>query len=589
MSFPVSKEPAVQEKEALAVGIAHGGERVWLACSIAFLNLIAGYAFSRWGKTDVQNAMAVGVVPAIYLLLMMVWWWLFSRVRLRDRVVGYIVLLLSLMTPVLLQRSFGMGAMLLTKTVPATLNGLVVVLLLACLLRWSTRRWMLVIYLLGCTFFFCLYRVDTISGNFAPELHWRWSPTMAQHAGSLPLLRRQRTALVPSSVTVGDWPSFRGSSRDGCVSGVRFSTDWKIPPRQLWHIAIGPAWSSFILVENYLFTQEQRGTQEMVTCYQADTGETVWQNAVETQFDDAMGIGPRATPSFAGGYLYAQGVTGILQCLEASTGKRLWMRNLLEDAETAIPDFGFASSPLVVEDRLYIFTGGSTGKSLIAYDRYTGDILWTNGPDTTGYSSPHYARIQGSPQVLMVSNYGIQSFNIADGTLLWEDKWLINGYARCIQPVILDEAHVLLGATVNSGTRRLHVLKENGTWRSEEEWTSRQFRPHFNDGVLHKGYYYGFDGKRIVCLDIETGKRKWAGDRYGGQMLLLVDMDMLLIVSEAGSVVLVAATPNNFQKVSQFHALDGKTWNHPLVAPGRLYIRNAQEAACFELTKMSSP
>ena len=133
------------------------------------------------------------------------------------------------------------------------------------------------------------------------------------------------------------------------------------------------------------------------------------------------------------------------------------------------------------------------------------------------------------------------------------------------------------------GTRLLRIGKQEAAWSVKEEWTTRKFRPYFNDFVFHKGHCYGFDGDRLVCFEAATGKPQWEGKRYGGQVLLLPDMDMLLVLSEAGNVILVPAAPESFTEHASFKALNGKTWNHPVVAHGKLFVRNAEEAACFAL------
>jgi outer membrane protein assembly factor BamB len=346
---------------------------------------------------------------------------------------------------------------------------------------------------------------------------------------------------------------------------------------------VGPAWSSFAAVGDYVFSQEQRGGKELVTCYRAATGEAVWVNQVSARYKDTLGLGPRATPAYDRGKLYTQGATGLLQCLDASTGQTLWKRNLTTDANTGVPGYGFASSPLVVADRVIAFSCGGEGKSVVAYDRVSGEIAWLAGQRTSGYSSPHLALLVGVPQVLMVSDFGLQSLLPETGACLWEHPWKAKQYARCIQPLLVGDDSVVLCATGATGSGRLRIQKQDNTWSAKGEWTTKSFRSYFNDCVFHQGYGYGYDGDRFACIDVQTGERRWSGKRYSGQVLLIADMGVLLVLSEAGDVVLVPATPERFSEIAHFKALSGKTWNHPVVAHGRLFVRNAEEAACFEL------
>jgi outer membrane protein assembly factor BamB len=364
---------------------------------------------------------------------------------------------------------------------------------------------------------------------------------------------------------------------------VRFPVDKNAPPREVWRRPIGAGWSSFIAVGDYLFTQEQRGDEELVTCYEASTGAPVWKNAVQAAFKDSMGLGPRATPAYAGGRLYTQGCTGILQCLDAATGETLWRRDLKDDAERDVPMYGFCSSPLAAGPLVIAFAGRGEGNGLIAYDRITGEEAWRAGELGGGYCSPMIDVVCGAPQVVMASNGGLEAFAPETGNRLWAYAWKSAKYPRSVQPVVWNEEHVLLPATTGTGTRLVHVKAEESGWGADEVWTCEKFRPYFNNGVFHKGCYYGYDGERLACLDLETGERLWKGESFSGQLLLLADMDVLLVLSEEGEAAFVPAVPDGFSVTARFQAINGKTWNHPVIAHGRLYVRNAEEAACFEL------
>ena len=477
---------------------------------------------------------------------------------------------------------YSRGAMLLAYAVPAMTTGAVLVLATTCRLRWPVARWAALVYVIGCAAVFLCLRTDEVGGGLAPVVSWRWSPTEAEISAAVPVAKANGTAVLPAQPGPGDWPGFRGPLRDGVLTGVRFSTDWSTPPRELWRRKIGSGWSSFTAVGDYVFTQEQRGAEEMVTCYAAATGADVWVNRVPAQFQDDMGLGPRATPTFCEGRLYTQGATGVLQCLDAATGTTVWKRDLTKDAEARVPGYGFSNSPLVLGGLIIQFCGGREGRSAVAYDRATGNPVWHAGHGTAVYASPQLAAIAGVPQVLMVCDYGLQSFAPETGALLIDYPWKAEVNPRCVQPLVVDD-RVMVGTTGMMSARMLRIEKNGDAWNAKEEWTSKKFRPYFNDGVLHKGFYYGFDGERIACLDIATGERRWAGKRYGGQLLFLADMEMLLILDDAGDVALVPATPEGFSETARFKAVSGKTWNHPTVAHGRLFVRNATEAACFEL------
>ena len=273
----------------------------------------------------------------------------------------------------------------------------------------------------------------------------------------------------------------------------------------------------------------------------------------------------------------------MLQCLDAATGNAVWKTDLAADAETDVPGYGFASSPLVLGELVIAFSCGGEGKSVVAYDRTSGGVVWRAGHGGSGYSSPHFAVLGEVPQVLMASDSGLQSFMPETGAPLWEYAWKVTTNPRCVQPLVVNGNLVLLGATGTAGSRLFRIEKRDTAWDVKEEWLTKRFRPYFNDCVSHKGYCYGFDGDRIVCVDLKTGERRWEGKRYSGQLLLFPEMDVLLVLSEAGEVILIPAVPERYSEIARFKALSGKTWNHPVVAHGKLFVRNSEEAACFDL------
>ena len=387
---------------------------------------------------------------------------------------------------------------------------------------------------------------------------------------------------VPAPTTEGDWPGYRGPDRDDVVRGVRIKTDWvSSPPVELWRRPVGPGWSSFAVGGGLIYTQEQRGDDEIVACYSLITGKPVWMHRDSTRFWESNGgAGPRATPTLSNGRVYTLGATGILNALDARDGSVVWSRNAASDTGKEVPAWGFASSPLVVGDVVLVHVG-----VLAAYDRLTGDRRWVGPPRGGGYSSPHLLTIDGVAQILLMSGAGATSVAPADGTLLWDHAW---PGTPIVQPAQVADGGVLISTADGmggSGTRRLAVAHGPQGWTVEERWTSKGLKPYFNDFVVQKGHAFGFDGSILSCIDLEDGTRKWKGGRYGnGQFVLLPDQDVLLVLSEEGDLVLVRATPDQFTEVARVPALEGKTWNHPLLVGDVLLVRNGEEMAAFRLS-----
>jgi outer membrane protein assembly factor BamB len=463
-----------------------------------------------------------------------------------------------------------------------------------------------------------LFRTGGVSGGSMADLHWRWTPTpedrlLAQErdapekeaaapsvaapaapageppataAGPIekPPAAAPGTASDPAAAKVDvSWPGFRGARRDGVLPGRRIETDWAAhPPVEVWRRPIGPGWSSFAVAADLVYTQEQRGEQEVVSCYSLGTGRLVWRHGDPVRFYESNGgAGPRATPTVHGGRVYTLGATGILNALDARTGAVAWSRNAAADTAAAMPGWGFTASPLVVDDAIVVATSGR----LASYDIATGSPRWTHTTGGGGYSSPHLVTIDGVAQILLLTGNGATSVAPADGARLWQHVWEVG--VAIVQPGLAGEHDILLGlgdSMGGQGMRRLAVARTPGGWTVEERWTTRGLKPYFNDFVVHEGHAFGFDGTILACINLGDGARTWKAGRYGnGQLLLLPDQDLLLVLAEDGEVALVGATPDKFIEMTRFKAIDGKTWNHPVLVGNLLLVRNGEEMAAFRL------
>ena len=277
------------------------------------------------------------------------------------------------------------------------------------------------------------------------------------------------------------------------------------------------------------------------------------------------------------------GATGLVNALDARTGAVLWSRNAATDTGKTVPDWGIASSPLAVDDLVIVAVAGQ----LAAYDERTGQKRWVGQTGGAGYSSPHFATIAGVPQVLLLRGSRTISVSPADGTLLWEHA---SGppSASIVQPAVAADGTVLIATSDSmggNGILRVAVGHGPGGWNVEERWTSRGLKPYFNDFVAHEGHAYGFDGSILSCIDLGDGTRKWKGGRYGnGQLVLLPEQDLLLVLSEDGELALVSATADKFTEIARLPALEGKTWNHPVVVGDTLLVRNGEEMAAYRLS-----
>jgi outer membrane protein assembly factor BamB len=264
----------------------------------------------------------------------------------------------------------------------------------------------------------------------------------------------------------------------------------------------------------------------------------------------------------------------------------VWAHDIVADAGLKpldVPQWGYSNSPLVVDGLVVVFAGGEA-KSVLAYHADDGELAWSSAGGKQSYSSPQLVTLEGKRQILMHDSRGMRGIEIADGTVLWEHPSASEETMPILQPHPLADSNELVLVT-EAGVELLEVSLENDKWSVESIWRTNQFRANFNDFVTHDGYLYGLDDGIACAIDLATGKRAWKKGRLGfGQVLLLPEQDMLLVSSNKGEFVLVAAKPTAFEEIARFQAIEGKTWNSPVIdGAGRIFVRNGEEFAAFQL------
>lgn len=539
------------------------------------------------------------------MLVILLWWLLFSRARWVERLGAIGTMAVSLVAVWFLKHDTMWLQWLFAYAVPLLALTFVTWAVVTRNLPDRVRRVTMVASIVLACGVWLLFRQDGMNGDHIASFGWRWSasaeerllaqtanepppttvpatsatPAAAPSASVAPVTEAPKESTAPASAQA-EWPGFRGPRRDGIVRGVRIKTDWSAsPPAKLWRRPIGPGWSSFAVAGDLIYTQEQRGEDEVVACYKATTGQPVWSHKDKARFFESVGgAGPRSTPTLHNGRVYTFGATGILNALDAANGKVIWTRNVASETNTKTPFWGFSSSPLVIGDVVIVAASGQ----LVAYDAATGNQRWL-GPSLAGsYSSPHLATIGGVEQILFMSDSGVTSVAPSDGKQIWEHQWPSNSI---VQPGLGADGEILITSQEN-GTRSIAVARGAGGWTVNERWTSNGLKPYFNDFVIHKGYAFGFDNRILSCIDLKDGQRKWKGGRYGnGQLVLLPDQDVLLVLSEEGELALVGATADQFTEIAKVPGIQGKTWNHPALVGDILLVRNGEEMAAFRLAR----
>jgi outer membrane protein assembly factor BamB len=556
--------------------------RVWPGVVIVILQWLIRFGIPNIvpGDTFTQYGVFGGLLGGLAIVI---WWAFYSRAPLFDRVGAIILMIVSLkVTSYLLDKSIEtamMGLMFAIYSIPVLSLAFVVWAVLSRDLSAGLRRVTMVATILLSSIFWAFVRTDGMDAEAHHNFAWRWATTAEERFLAQNSNMKMSLPIDSASMTKeAEWPGFRGRNRDGIIHGVRIRTDWtKSPPVEMWRRSIGPGCSSFAIRGNSLFTQEQRGENEMVTCYKLSTGEPLWSHSDKARFwDSHAGAGPRSTPTLAGGRIYTLGGTGILNVLNVFNGSVIWSRNAATDAGVKALPWGFTSSPLVVGNIVIVALSGK----LAAYDITNGKPLWFGPDGGNSFSSPHLVTIGGVTQVILMSQSGALSVEPTGGKQLWKYSWPLED--RILQPAMISAGDFLLAGEA-TGISRVSVSNHNSKWSVKELWKSVEMKLNFNDFIIHKGYAYGFDGPKIACTDIKDGKCIWRGNPYRGWLLLLSDQDLLLVLTEKGDLALVEATPGQFKELARIQAINGKTWNHPVLVSDVLVVRNSLEMVAFRL------
>ena len=412
-----------------------------------------------------------------------------------------------------------------------------------------------------------------------------------------------------------DFPQFLGPNRNAQIESVTLADSWDTEPELLWKIGVGEGWSGFVVVNGFAITQEQRDADECVTCYDVHTGKLVWINRNQRRHEDTMGmgkVGPRATPLVHEGLVYVTSGTGVLDCLQGSTGELVWSadvpklvgisqaaktnsKGLTYTMEDSNLPWGRSGSPLIFEDFVVVPAGGpatidkqseSTAATLIAFDKKTGDEKWRGGNRPISYGSPNVATVGGIQQILLVVEDWAVGHDPKTGEELWSHSWLgkSSGDANCSQVTPVDNHRLILSKGYNMGGELIEVKQSDGDWLvTTLKKDPRVLKTKFTNPTIFDGHTYSLSDGYLECTQIDSFRRKWKQrGRFGNGQLLLVG-DKLLVHAESGTLKLIQASPAGYQELASIKTIDGICWNTICLYGDLVLVRSDLEAACFRL------
>jgi outer membrane protein assembly factor BamB len=392
------------------------------------------------------------------------------------------------------------------------------------------------------------------------------------------------------------WPQLLGPRRDGISHERGLNLDWrKTPPKVLWKVSLGKAFSSLSIVGNRVFTMAKRGTDDCAVCLDAASGKELWAVPLAPSYIDKQkqGAGPRATPTYHEGRLYCLLPMGELFCLSAADGKKIWSANEFKDTDSKNPEgatffyWGASLSPLIEGDLVIVQPGGSNNNSVAAYHKDTGKLVWTIGNDAPGYSSPIAVTIDGQRQLIVPAGSAILGIDPAKPAILWRYPFGNTYNVTCANPVWQDDL-LLVSAAYGAGSAALEITRKDGQWSAREKWKNKQsLQALFSTPIVVDGHAYGINGDLgtilMKCIDLKTGEVRWSERMPNRQFLLAVD-GHLLSWGERGTLSLVEMQPQKYVKKGELpDLLTYKCWAAPALAEGRLYLRDETNALCLDL------
>jgi len=422
------------------------------------------------------------------------------------------------------------------------------------------------------------------------------------------------------TTTPFDYPKFLGPNGNATVQNVELDK-WKLNrPEYVWKQPIGDGWSGFVVVNGNAVTQEQRGNQECVVCYDVQSGNVLWNYSKTRRHEDLTGMGkpgPRATPTIHQGNVYAVSATGVLDCLSGEDGSAIWSANVPEivgigqtystnsagnqySEETSTLAWGRATSPLIYKDWVIVPGGSlpttdeqfeanqSKAATLLAFDKRTGEVVWKGGSRMIAYGSPIITTLHGQQQIVLIAEDHAVGHDPETGAELWAFERVGNSNmaANCSQVTPISDTQLLFSKGYGEGGELVEVLRDEvtGDYAVESVKKDRRIlKTKLTSPVIHDGHLYCLSDGYLECVAIDGLERKWKKrGRFGNGQLLLVG-DKLLVHSEKGVLYLIAVNPNVYQEINKVKTIDGVCWNTLCLYKDLLLVRSELEAACLKL------
>ena len=424
-----------------------------------------------------------------------------------------------------------------------------------------------------------------------PQARWKASAKHSAGANAGFGVQRARESNEPlaGKSPGGDWPGFNGAQRDNKSSASGLLSSWpeEGPPLAWMATGLGAGFSTVSVVDGIVYTMGNKGESEAVSAVDAGTGEKVWSTPFAWASHPSAGDGPRSTPTVHDGQVFAMGANGDLLCLDAKTGEIRWQKNILDEFGGNIPGWGVCESVLVDQGRL-ICTPGGKKATIVALEPDTGEVIWTSlvpEKDGPGYASAAVAEVDGVRQYVQFTAAGTVGVRADDGTYLWRENSASNGSANCSSPQVVGNL-VFTASNYGQGGALVKLTAAGSKIAAERVYQTKDMTNHHGDMVVVDGLLYGANDPSILtCLELETGKVKWQSRGPGKGSITFAD-GRLYYRNEKGTMVLVEATGEAYHELGKLEppqSSGSNAWAHPVVAAGRLFLRDQDLLLCYDV------
>jgi len=374
-----------------------------------------------------------------------------------------------------------------------------------------------------------------------------------------------------------DWPQWRGPGRDGKVAGFKAPSAWSAQFIQKWKVSVGGGVdSSPVLVGDRLYVFARQGAEEVTLSLDAATGKEIWRDKYAcpavTGPSAAIHSGPRGTPAVANGKIVTLGVTGIVSCLDTASGKLLWRK---DDFPGGYPIFYTGMSPMIAEGMAIVQIGGPSNGGIVAYDVNSGNAKWKWTGDGPGYGSPVLMSVQGTKQIVTLTDKMMVGVALSDGRLLWQVPFPVTGRAYNAATPIIDGSTVIITGQ-GRGTRAFQIEKQGEAFAAKEIWSNPQLSVQFNTPVLKNGFLFGLsDRGNYFCISANTGETAWTDTVRRGQFAAILDAGPVLMgLTQDGTLTVYQPDSQSFTQIAAIKVAETQTYAHPILSGNRLFVRD---------------